>query len=413
MEDFLAGSGAERTLLLDLYRAALAAVRGDTCTAHALRRNPLGGTVHAVAVGKAAAAMLAGAHTVLQQRLRYALLITKPGHAAGPWPAHWNVIEAGHPLPDEYSLHAGHRLLDGLDRASADVQWLFLISGGASSLIEVLPEAVTLGDLQRLNAWLLASGWSIERMNAVRRRVSCIKSGRLLSHLAGRNVRALFISDVPNDDPALIGSGLLAAAGNEHRVDIDSLPNELRALLQAGPSITLPSSPTRVDCAVVASLEQALAAAAEAAAQRGYAVHTAQGRLEGDAVAVGRALGDTLRAGAPGVYVWGGETTVRLPEAPGQGGRCQQLALAAAERLTGCRGIALLAAGSDGSDGPGDSAGACVDGGTLQRGMAEGLEVQRALAQADAGRFLAAAGDLIDTGPTGTNVTDIVIGVKR
>ena len=401
-------------MLLDLYRRALIEVSGDSCVARALMQRAPTGRVWAVAIGKAAAAMANGASAVLGDRMERALLITKRGHAGGPWPAGWEVIEAGHPLPDADSLRAGHILLQWLATAPADVSWLFLISGGASSLVEVLPATMTLEDLQRMNGWLLASGWPIGRMNALRRSLSRIKGGRLLDHLSDRQVHALFISDVPNDDPAVIGSGLLTAtADDDMPVDPQNVPDWLRALLVAAePTAVRPVVRPQVDTRVVATLDHALQAAAAEAVRRGYPVFCAPHRLDGDALDTGRRIAATLQEGTPGVYVWGGETTVQLPERPGLGGRSQHLALAAAQRLAGSTGIALLAAGTDGSDGPGEAAGACIDGGTVQRGMAEGLDASAALAQADAGRFLAAAGDLLDTGPTGTNVTDLVIGVK-
>lgn len=366
-----------------------------------------------MAVGKAAAAMLAGARQVLGEDLERSLLVTKRGHAAGHWPAGCEVIEAGHPVPDAGSLRAGQRLLEFLADAPSDAQLLFLISGGASSLIEALPEDMSLEDLQRLNAWLLASGWPISRMNALRRRLSRIKGGRLLDHLRGRKTRALLISDVQGDDPAVIGSGLLFPTVDVGDADAQAVPDWLRRWLDnAAAQAARTHAQPQVEAEIVARLEDALDAAAGQATALGYAVHRHPARLDGDAVATGRQVAATLIAGAPGIHLWGGETTVQLPEHPGQGGRCQQLALAAAELLAGHHGVALLAAGTDGSDGPGDAAGACVDGGSVARGSAEGLDASTALQQADAGRFLEAAGDLIDTGPTGTNVTDLVIGLK-
>lgn len=378
-----------------------------------LRSRPLAGRVWAVAIGKAAAAMLAGARQALGANLEHALLITKTGHAAGPWPAHCEVIEAGHPLPDAGSLRAGQRLLELLATAPEAVQFLFLISGGASSLVEVLPEGMTLEDLQRLNSWLLASGWPIGQVNALRRRLSRIKGGRLLAHLHGRPVRALLISDVPDDDPAVIGSGLLFPAAEGFQSTPDAVPDWLhpwleRVAMQDDQANEWPQP----EAEIVARLDQALDAAAGHALVLGYPVYRAPAHLDGDAAEAGVRIATTLLTGAPGIYLWGGETTAQLPEQPGQGGRCQHLALAAAELLAGRGDIVLLAAGTDGSDGPGDAAGACVDGQTLLRGESEGLDAQRALAQADAGRFLEAAGDLLDTGPTGTNVTDLVIGLK-
>lgn len=396
-----------------MYRSALAAVDGEACVLRRLREQPLPGRVWTVAIGKAAAAMLSGARQALGSGLEHALLITKTGHAAGPWPAWCEVIEAGHPLPDAGSLRAGLRLLEMLATAPEDVQLLFLISGGASSLVEVLPEGMALADLQRLNAWLLASGWPIGRINALRRRLSRIKGGRLLDHLQGRPVRALLISDVPDDDPAVIGSGLLFPVAKDLQSEPDAVPDWLHLWLErAAMQDAQTGERAKIEAEIVARLDQALAAAAESAAAAGYPVYRAAARLDGDATEAGITIATTLLTGAPGIYLWGGETTVQLPEHSGQGGRCQQLALAAAVCLAGHDDIVLLAAGTDGSDGPSDAAGACIDGRTLHRGMSEGLDPQRALARADAGHFLEAAGDLLDTGPTGTNVTDLVIGLK-
>lgn len=413
MSNFNDSSRTARGLLLDLYQAAVAAVDGEDCVVRQLSLRPMSGRVWSVAIGKAAAAMLAGARLALGEQLEYALLITKNGYAAGPSPAACEVIEAGHPLPDANSLYAGRRLLELLAEAPRDVQWLFLISGGASSLVEVLPAGLALEDLQRLNAWLLASAWPIGRINALRRQLSRIKGGRLLDQLHGRHVRALLISDVPDDTPSVIGSGLLFPPIEAVPWDPAELPAWLCAWLDRVARKDAESSGRpRVEAEIVARLGQALDAVAERAAAHGYPVYRATTRLDRDAVDTGRQIAATLRSGAPGIYLWGGETTVRLPDQPGQGGRCQQLALAAAVALAGQQCITVLAAGTDGSDGPGDVAGACVDGGTLARGALEGLDALTALRQADAGRFLEAAGDLLDTGPTGTNVNDVVIGLK-
>ncbi|MBI5040347.1 MAG: DUF4147 domain-containing protein [Gammaproteobacteria bacterium] len=421
-------SDRSREVLLGLYRAALAAVDGERCVASQLRAQPLNGPIWAVAIGKAASAMLTGAFAVLGEQLQHALLVTKHGHVQGRAFPRTEILEAAHPVPDATSLAAGERLLDVLAAAPANISWLFLISGGASSLVEVLPTAMTLADMQRVNQWLLASGLPIEQMNAVRRRLSRIKGGRLRAYLGDRPARVLLISDVPGDDPAIIGSGLLHAAS----ADADALPEQLPAWLNDlcaqtdAMSADVPAA--HIDTAVVARLDQALDVVARGAAALGYRVVRAPERLHGDAVEAGRHIAASLIAGTPGVYLWGGETTVRLPDQPGRGGRCQQLALAAAQVLAEQPSICLLAAGTDGSDGPsnmmgnvmgdvvddmaGDVAGACVDGRTLARGTLDGLDAASALQQADAGRFLEAAGDLLDTGPTGTNVTDVVIGLK-
>jgi hydroxypyruvate reductase len=163
---------------------------------------------------------------------------------------------------------------------------------------------------------------------------------------------------------------------------------------------------------LLASLGWALDAAAAHARNAGLAVHLDHRYLEGDAREAGETFARFLLRAQPGLYLRGGETTVRLPEQPGRGGRNQHLALAAARVIAGHPGILVLAAGTDGSDGPTRNAGALVDGTTLERGEQQGLDAAAALAHADSGTFLEAAGDLVRTGPTGTNVTDLLIGLK-
>ncbi len=398
--------GEPRQDLLKIFAAALEAVRGDRAVAHALRQAPLTGDWHVVAIGKAAAAMWQGAREQLGAQMTESLVITKHGHAEELRAREGlEIIESDHPVPGPASLEAGRRLLEFLDAAPARARFLFLISGGASSLVEVLPEGMTAGQLARLNAWLLGSGLDIAAMNAVRKRVSRIKGGGLLRWLGARERRCLLISDVPDDDPAVIGSGLLVPGETPLP---DGLPAWIDALVETDAALP----PSGAHCEVIANRTRALEAAAEAARQLGYSVEVAPELLAGDAGATGAALGARLRDAAPGVYLWGGETTVQLPAQPGRGGRNQHLALAAALALAGVSGAYLLAAGTDGTDGPTGDAGALVDGQSIERMALDGLDAREALARADAGTALEAAGDLVRTGPTGTNVMDLVIGLK-
>jgi hydroxypyruvate reductase len=286
---------------------------------------------------------------------------------------------------------------------------LFLISGGASSLVEVPVTGVSGQRLTALNTWLLGAGLDIAAMNRVRSALSRIKGGRLGQHLAGRRLRALLISDVPGDDPAVIGSGLLAAGTVLAPWPV--LPAHLEWVGRCAQQPLLPAEVPRFPLRVVANLDRACAAAETTARDKGLPVFRHREFLDGEAAATGEALAHTLMDAEPGVYVWGGETRVMLPPNPGRGGRNQHLALAAARVLAGHDGVRLLAAGTDGSDGNSLDAGALVDGGTVSRGEASGLDASACLEKADSGRFLAAAGDLIHTGPTGTNVMDLVIGV--
>lgn len=399
--------------MLHIAQAALVAVQGRTCVAEFLRTPPLPEPVQLIAIGKAAASMAAGACDVLGERIVRGLIVTKSGHgdAALERRPGFQCLEAGHPQLDARSLDTGAALLAFIATTPASAHLLFLISGGASSLVEVLPSGVTLTDLQRANAWLLGSGLDIAALNTVRKTLSAIKGGRLLEHLQGREAQVLLISDVRGDDPAVIGSGLLTTAADAMRVDALPLPAWLLQLCREAPAHS-DEIPVRVDAQVIARLEDAKCAAAGAATRLGYSVYVHDEFIDGAASVAGQRLAQSLIHAAPGVHIWGGETTVLLPPQPGRGGRNQSLALAAALELQGRDDVVLLALGSDGSDGPTEDAGALVDGGTIARGEFAGLDARQCLANADAGRFLEESGDLVHTGPTGTNVMDLMIGLK-
>ena len=384
-------SDPRRKLLLHLFQAGLSEVDGRGCVARALTAGAgapqSSQPVWVAAVGKAASAMVLGAHDALGSSVVRVLLITKDDHVSPEVRRLPNVevYESSHPMPDERSLRAGARLLSWVEELPAPVEPLFLVSGGSSSLVEVLEDGVTFKDLEQLNARGLAEGVPIGELNARRMRLSRLKGGRLAERLAGRSARAMFISDVPGDDPAVIGSGLMgpAKSGSDH-----------------------------VQRSVVASVGHAIEAVRADATRLGLRVNDSTQPYDGDATRLATRFTHQLHMGNVQVSVWGGESTVQLPEGAGRGGRNQHLALAAAKLMTGQATLMLLAAGTDGTDGPTEDAGAVVDGETFSRISLAGLDPDRCLASADSNTALAAAGDLIHTGPTGTNVGDLVIGLN-
>ncbi len=363
-----------------------------------------------IALGKAACSMARGALDVLAERIARAYVVTKDGYDESlPWPCY----TAGHPLPDERSLAAGTGLIEFIAALPQDAEVLVLLSGGASALVESTVPGVDLAQLRAANEWLLASGLDIAQCNRVRKSLSLIKGGRLAAFLAPRPVLCLAISDVPGDDPAIIASGPLVEDTQPSDADIPGLPDFLRQSLQHPPPRPDRNVFRAVRVDIIATLDQAKTAAATAARQLGYHVILHPTLVTGDAAAAGERLAQQLRVAEPrDLHIWGGETTVRLPPSPGRGGRNQHLALAAALSLQGCPDVLLLAAATDGSDGPGEDAGALVDGESVARGALHGVDGLAALAAADAGTLLAASGDLIATGPTGTNVMDIMLGLK-
>jgi glycerate 2-kinase len=398
-------------LPLELFRAALAAVDGEAAVRRALTDAPPATPCHVVALGKAATAMARGAYSGLGEGLRRALVVSRPGHL-DPSPCadpRFRCLESDHPLPGARSLAAGSALLDFVEGTPADEPLVFLISGGTSSLVEAPVVGVDLERLAAVNQWLLGAGLDIGAMNRVRSALSRIKGGRLAQRLEGRPVEALLISDVPGDDPAVIGSGLLAAGISQSAWP--EFPQSLAWVNELAQAPLRPEQVPQFPLRVVASLDLACEAVLAEARARGLPVHRHGEFLDGEAAETGERLARGLLEAEPGVHVWGGETRVHLPSKPGRGGRNQHLALAAARVLAGHAGVRLLAAGTDGTDGNSDDAGALVDGGTLARGEAAGLDARQCLERADSGRLLDESGDLIHTGPTGTNVMDLVIGV--
>src|SRR5213080_2547000 len=384
-------SDPRRELLLSLLRTGLERVDGRRCVRAALTEPATvaaaaPGHVWLAAIGKAAESMAHGAHEALGAAIERTLLIARdpPGAQFAPGGA-LEVLLGAHPLPDVRSLAAGERLLQWVDALPPEAQPLFLISGGASSLVEVLEAGATLHDLEELTRQAFAQGIAIGELNARRAAISRIKGGRLAARLRGRPARALFVSDVPQDDPRVIGSGLMGPAA---------------------------SGEDRVERRVVASVDDAVAAVAAAAAALGLTVQAPVRRFEGDAARLAARFAHELCLTSAQLCVWGGESTVQVPPHAGRGGRNQHLALSAARLLAGHADLMLLAAGTDGVDGVTEDAGALVDAETWARITLAQLDADRCLQQADSGRALAASEDLVHTGPTGTNVGDLVIGLK-
>lgn len=375
-----------RRILLELFDAGLRAVHGRDAVARALREH--GGPVTVMAIGKAASSMALGAHDALGPAIDATLVITKDGHvdpAVAQLPG-TTILESAHPIPDERSLVAGAELQRWVERCDAGSHPVFLVSGGSSSLVESLRAGHTLADLRALNEQGLAAGLDIAALNSRRAALSKLKQGGVARLLDGRHATALFISDVPGDDPAVIGSGLLGRDGDR---------------------------PDQVLRIVVASVDVAVNRIVQAAQASGLSLDARSHRFDGTAEDVAHEFVDALRSTTADGLVWGGESTVRLPGRHGHGGRNSHLALAAARLLRPQEGLTILAAGTDGTDGPTDDAGALVDGGTLDRAELAGCDVERAFREFDSGTALECAEDLVHTGPTGTNVGDLLVGIKR
>jgi glycerate-2-kinase len=439
-----ASAGAACAELEALLRAALAAVGGERLVREAVREEggalrvagrplPREARLVVAAAGKAAAEMAAGLEAAAGARIARGWLVTRDGHAGaagGLPPARWTVREAGHPVPDARSEAAARELLALAAGTGPGDVLLVLLSGGASALLACPLPGLSRADLAAATQALLGSGAAIDEVNTVRKHLVEVAGGRLALAAGARHIEVLAISDVPGDRPDVIGSGPCAPDPTTFADALAVLarrglgaafPAAARAQLAAGARGERPESPkpgdaafARVRTTLLADNRVALAAAAAEARRRGLAALTLPGTLRGEAREAGRrlaALAVASRPRVPTVLLAGGETTVTLEASGGngRGGRSQELALAAALALAGSAGITLLAAGTDGSDGPTDAAGACVDGGTTARAAARGLDAQAALGCHDSHSFFRAAGGLVQTGPTGTNVMDLAL----
>lgn len=402
--------GDRRRLALDLFEHGLQAVAPEPAVRRALAGHPLAEAegIRVVAIGKAAVGMLSGAREALGARIAAALVLTPiapDSIVSSALGSSDRMIQGGHPVPDQGSLDAGEALIEFV--ADGDGPLLVLISGGASACVEVPKPGVDLAVLQEVNRRLLQEEFDIGVVNAVRSAYSKIKDGGLLRWADPERTWMLAISDVPTDDPSIIGSGLLHPDPSR-RANAESLSAVLglpRPLRMSGVDTCLPKGRGRL----LLSGPDAVRAMAARAAAMALNVELLDDRVSGAAALAGIELAERVIA-ADRIILGCGECVVRLPSEPGRGGRCQQLALSAAQRMAGDEGV-LLAAGSDGTDGPDGPAGALVDGGTWQRIADHGIDAASAMTGADSGTALEASGDLIDTGPTGTNVGDLFVGI--
>jgi len=423
-----------RELLLDLYFAAVRAADPEVAVRQSLAEHPLPSPapVHLFAIGKAGPAMARAALSAListRHPLAGGVVI---GASAAPAQSSLPQLSGDHPVPGEASALAAEALGRAVNAVAAMHQAVVLVSGGTSSLVGAPVDRIEAADLRLLWQGLLASGLDIRGVNNIRKRCLRWGAGRLASALTPRPVTVLAISDVIGDDPATIGSGPCAPDPLRAREVLSlvesvggslELPGSVRRLLERQAAGLQPDTPKPGDAAfrnvstrIIASNRLAVQGAARRAAELGLPVRAGASDLAGEARLAGARLGAFLRAGGSGAscFIWGGETTVTLGGGPaGTGGRCQELALAAAEELDGVPGVSLLAAGTDGRDGPSDVAGALVDGGTWKRIIEQGRDPGGDLAAHDAYAALDAGGALLRTGATGTNVMDVVIGLRH
>jgi glycerate 2-kinase len=419
-------STALHPFLQSLFRAAVAAAHPSTCLPPQLPAPPKGRLI-LLAAGKAAGSMAEVAENFYLDRQKLAperlAGVAVARHGYGRPTRVVEMIEAGHPIPDAAGLRAAERALALADAATADDLVLVLMSGGASANWIAPAAGVSFADKQAVTRALLRSGANIGEINTLRKHLSRIKGGRLARHAHPARLVTIAISDVPGDDPAVIGSGptvpdpstLADARAIVEKFKLDLPAAVTRALEDPHNESPKPGDVVFADStfALAARPADALRAVQTLVCEAGYGCVMLGDNLEGEAREVAArhaALARELRAdGKRAVILSGGELTVTI-RGKGRGGPNQEYALGLALGLAGMRAVAALAADTDGTDGglgdPNDPAGAWVDGETTARAKALGLDTAAFLADNDSTGFFAALGDLLLTGPTFTNVND-------
>ena len=376
------------------------------------------GNLYTIAIGKAAWRMAKATNDVLGERIEYGIVVTKYAHSEGDIPR-FEIYEAGHPVSDENTLKATQKVLELTSNLTENDLVLFLVSGGGSALFEMPMEGIELEEIQFLNEQLLKSGANIVEINTVRKHLSKVKGGRFAQHVYPAKIVSLVLSDVLGDRLDSIASGPAYPDGTTSQQAIDVLRKYnitvsekiLNALAQE-----TPKELSNVETFIIGSVKVACENAQKFASQLGYNTFVLTTTLDCEAKEAGKFLASIAKeiknsdrpVKKPAAIILGGETVVKV-KGSGKGGRNQELALSFALAIEGLENIVLCSFGTDGTDGPTDAAGGIVDGQTAHKIRKAGLSPESFLENNDSYNALKIAGDLLITGPTGTNVNDLIV----
>ncbi len=384
-----------------------------------LEKTNLPENLYVVAIGKAAWEMAKAASDLLNGKISSGFIITKHGHSKGNLPK-FEIKEASHPVPDESSVRASEDLLKFL-KSIKNGTVLLLLSGGASSLFEIPEDGLSIEDISETTSRLLRSGADIYEINTVRKRLSKVKGGKLARMFENLKFIEFVISDVLGDRIDVIGSGPLHEDRSTPEFALRvakkyNLPEKIQKFMNQD----LSKEVKNVFYEIIANVEKACKVAKKAAEELGYDAKILGCSFEGEARELGRFLGKIAREISekgrpfekPCAIISGGETTVTV-KGDGKGGRNQELALSAAIEIESLSDVVIGAFGTDGTDGPTDAAGAIVDGESAKRMRKNGIDPKEYLERNDSYSALKASGDLLKTGPTGTNVNDVYFSLCR
>lgn len=405
-----------------IIRESLQAVLPDSAVMAALNKKDIEKDVTVIAIGKAAWNMAKAAKDQLGDQVVRGLVVTKYEHAKGPIPG-FEIIESGHPIPDENSVRGAGKALEIVSQLSAEKDMiLLLVSGGGSAIFEKPLEGVELADVMDITDQLLSRGADIVEMNMVRKHLSAVKGGRFAEACKGVEIYVAVLSDVIGDHLDVIASGPAFP-------DTSTSEDAFKVLEKFGVTVEdhireailreTPKTLQHCESVITGSVTKLCESAAEACVKLGYTPYILSTSVDGEAKEAGRmfaAFAREIATGLPGSHkmeapcalIAGGETVVRL-QGKGKGGRNQEVALSAAIGIEGLENVVVFSVGSDGTDGPTDAAGGMVDGGTLGRILEKGIPAEVYLDQNDSYHALEVSGDLIVTNATGTNVNDLMV----
>ena len=374
------------------------------------------GQVYVIAVGKAAWRMANAASQVLQNQISAGIVITKYHHSQGQIPS-FQIFEAAHPIPDENSLIATEKAITLVSNLSENDTVLFLLSGGGSSLFEMPLATITLSQIQKITDKLLRSGAHIQEINTIRKHLSAVKGGKFAKLIAPAKIKALILSDVIGNSLGDIASGPVVAdiSSSEEalqimqKYNINVEKNVWQTLKQETPKEISNSTAT-----IIGSVETVCSQAKKIATELGFKAEIVATDITFPVKKMAKIVAAKAneltkkRSHLPCALIWGGETVVEVTGS-GIGGRNQELAFTITKYIANLNDVVVLAIGTDGTDGPTDAAGGMVDGNSYQKLLNSNIDYQQILAENNSYTALKQIGDLIITGPTGTNVNDLII----
>jgi glycerate 2-kinase len=408
-----------------IMEESIRAVLPEAAVIKALKCKEFKGKVVLVAIGKAAWNMAKAARDILGSKVKRGIVITKYGHSRGPIEG-CEIFEAGHPVPDEKSVQGTAKVLEMVSTLTPEDQVVFLISGGGSALFEKPLEGVSLDDIMQITKKLLGCGASISEMNTIRKHLSAVKGGRFARQCGGAAIYTVVLSDVIGDKPDTIASGP-AYPDSTTSADVFAILRKyaipVASHLVKAIGTETPKLLENCETVITGNVTALCEAAAICAARLGYAPQILSTSIDSEAKVMGKFLASLAREikkneespvapTPPCAVIAGGETIVHLI-GTGKGGRNQEIALAAALEIEGLEEVVIFSLGSDGTDGPTDAAGGMVDGRTAERMRLNSVNPELSLANNDSYHALKASGDLIMTGPTGTNVNDLMVILCR